>query len=288
MKESDILIGVLSKTLKKSPEELSELIYKDGDISETAVENILNADAERVKRIRKEAETDGFNNGHKKGLAETMTGFEQDLRSRYGIKSDAQGVDLVEEIVIKNQKTSLGEDDVKKHPAFLQLEKNTVRKDEYNRLMTEFETYKLNLEKEKVLDKVHKKALDVLSKLNPVIEDNPVVAENRKRMFLKEFDAFDYEFEGDYIMPVKDGKRVQDKHGNPVGFESQVRSIAEKNFVLAQQQLRQSAGNNNAGGKNVTINIPRNDVEYRKAIINEKDPEKRVAIMKAYKDSQKE
>lgn len=288
MKESDILIGVLSKTLKKSPEELSELIYKDGDISETAVENILNADAERVKRIRKEAETDGFNNGHKKGLAETMAGFEQDLRSRYGIKSDAQGVDLVEEIVIKNQKTSLGEDDVKKHPAFLQLEKNTVRKDEYNRLMTEFETYKLNLEKEKVLDKVHKKALDVLSKLNPVIEDNPVVAENRKRMFLKEFDAFDYEFEGDYIMPVKDGKRVQDKHGNPVGFESQVRSIAEKNFVLAQQQLRQSAGNNNAGGKNVTINIPRNDVEYRKAITNEKDPEKRVAIMKAYKDSQKE
>lgn len=288
MKESDILIGVLSKTLKKSPEELSELIYKDEDISETAVENILNADAERVKRIRKEAETDGFNNGHKKGLAETMTGFEQDLRSRYGIKSDAQGVDLVEEIVIKNQKTSLGEDDVKKHPAFLQLEKNTVRKDEYNRLMTEFETYKLNLEKEKVLDKVHKKALDVLSKLNPVIEDNPVVAENRKRMFLKEFDAFDYEFEGDYIMPVKDGKRVQDKHGNPVGFESQVRSIAEKNFVLAQQQLRQSAGNNNAGGKNVTINIPRNDVEYRKAITNEKDPEKRVAIMKAYKDSQKE
>ena len=287
MKESDILIGVLGKTLKKSPDELRDLIYQNDEISETAVENILNADAERVKRIRKDAETDGFNNGHKKGLAETMSGFEQDLKARYSIKSETQGNDLVEEIILKHQKTNLGEDDVKKHPAFLQLEKGTVRKEDYNRLMTEFETFKTNLDREKVLDRVRNKALEELNKLNPVIEDNPVVAENRRKMFLKEFEAFDYEFEDDYIMPVKDGKRVQDKHGNPVGFSSYVRQVAERNFVLAQQQLRQSAGNNKSGST-MTINIPRNDSEYIKAITNEKDPEKRVAIKKAFEQSQKE
>lgn len=285
-KEQDLLLGVLGKTLKMSPDEVRGLIYDGEDVSETAMEKILNADADRVKRIRKETETDAFNNGHKKGLAETMTTFEQSVRDKYGVKTDKQGLELIEDVVLANQKSNLGADDVRKHPAYLDLERNTVRKDEYNKVVSDYESFKKKLDRDKMMDKVHNKALSILDKLNPQIEEDSRVAERRKRMFLQEFDDYDYEFEDDLgmIMPVKDGKRVMDKHGNPVGFESYVRQVAERNFVLSQQQMRQSSGNTNGG--TISINVPRTKEEYLKAIVAEKDPQKRIMIKKAYEKQQ--
>lgn len=288
MKEQDLLLGVLGKTLKMDSEQVKALIYDKDDISETAMEKILNADAERIKRVRKETQDEAFNNGHKKGLSETMKAFEQNIKDKYGIKTDVQGVDLVEQVVLANQKNNLGADDVRKHPVYLELERSSVRKDEYNKVISEYENFKKKLDRDKMMDKVHDKALKILEKLNPQIEEDHRVAERRRKMFLQEFDDYDYEFEDELgmIMPVKDGKRLMDKHGNPVGFESYVRQVAERNFVLSQQQMRQSSGNTN--GTTVSVNVPRNKEEYVKAIAAEKDPQKRVMIMQAYKKQQEE
>lgn len=286
MREQEILMGVLGKTLKMSNEDVGNLIYDGDNISETAVEKILNADAERVKRIRKEVQDESFNNGHKKGFEETMSKFEAQVRDRYGVKSEAQGIDLVEEAILKNQKTSVGADDVRKHPTYLELERSTIRKEEYNKVVNDFEGFKKKIDRDGMMGKVQGKAKEILMKMNPIIEDNQRVSNRRMEMFLSEFNEFDYEFEEDLglILPVKDGKRVMDKHGNPVGFESLVRQKAENNFELSQQ-TRQSAGNKNGGG--VTINVPRSKEEYLRAVTNETDPQKQILIKQAYQESLK-
>jgi hypothetical protein len=287
MKETEILVGALAKMLKKDETEVKGLVYNGEEVIETAIENVLNADAERIKRLQKEYETNGFNNGVKKATGEVLTDFEDKLRIKYGVKSDVKGIDLVDFIVQQNQKTAVNTEDVRKHPAYLELERSTVHKDEYNKVIGEFENYKLNLERQKVMNKVQTKALDLLEKMNPVIEDNPVVAKRRKEMFLNEFSEYDYEFEGDYTMVLKDGKRIQDRHGNPIGFDTYVREVAERNFVLSQQQYRQSSGNSNNKNGNFMVTVPRTPEEYHKAIVNEKDPAKRIAIKQAYEAANK-
>lgn len=280
MKEQDLLFGVLSKTLQKSPEDIKRMVYEGDQVSETAIELLLKEDAERIKRIQKEFEIKGFDNGFSKAKGETLSEFENRLKAKFGVDTTSQGIDLVEELLIKAQKSNLNADDVKKHPAFLELERSTVRKDEYNKLMNEYETYKNNISRNEKMKRIHAKALEHFEKLNPVIEEDPIVAKTRKEKFLKEFDAFDYEVDGEYIMPVKNGTRISDEYGNPLGFESLVRDIASKNFVLSQQTYRSNAGNKS--GQTIIINVPKTDDEYRKALLRETDPEKKIAIKKAY------
>lgn len=283
MKEQDLLFGVLSKTLQKSPEDLKRMIYNGDEISETAIESLLKEDTERVKRLKTEFETKGFDNGYSKGKGESLSSFESKVKEKFGVDTSAQGIDLIEELIIKNQKTSVDPNEVKKHPAYLELERNSVKKDEYNKVISEFENYKNSIAKREKMKVIHSKALEQLKKLNPVIEDNDIVAKRRMEVFLSEFDEFDYELDGDYVMPVRNGTRIQDEHGNPVGFESLVREKAQRNFVLNQQTYKSNAGNSK--GQTSVINVPRNDKEYMQAVLKEQDPERRIAIKKAYEAS---
>jgi len=286
MKEKDLLFGVLTKALVKTDQELEQLIYdQTGELKSDALDALLSQDADRVRRIRKEADGTGFNNGYKKGTAETMTDVEKQFKQKFNYNSDAQGLDLIEEFIGKQAKTTLNIDDVRKHPAYLELERSTVKKDEYNKVVTDFEQFKTGLERSNMMSKIHNKALEMLDKSKPQIEDNPVIANKRKQTFLSEFNKYDYEFEGDYPVPVKDGKRVQDAHGNALSFENLVKDTIEGNFVINQQTYRQSSGNSGSGG--VSVPIARNKEEYMKMIVAEKDPQKRVAIKAAYEQANK-
>ena len=287
-KEKDVLFGVLTKAFVKSEDEINNIVYTpNGEIREDALDALLNADAERVKRIKKDAEDAAFNKGFSKAKGETLTDLENKFKEKFSFNSDAKGLDLFEEFAVKAQKTSVNIDDVRKHPAYLELEKSSIRKSEYDKLLSDYDTFKKNLEREKVMSKVSTKALDILEKLNPVIEENPTVAKKRKDIFLQEFNSFDYEFDGvDYIIPLKEGKRVQDKHGNAIAFETLVREAAEQNFVLNKQQYRQSAGNDGGSNGKVYVDVPRTKQEYLQALSKELDPKKRVALKEAYESVQ--
>lgn len=283
-KEKDILFGVLTKAFVKSEEELNGIIYgQNGEVKEDALDALLKMESEKIQRVKKDGVDVGFNNGYKKGQGETLQDFENKFKTKFGYNSDAKGIDLIEEYVSKNVKTTLTTDDVRKHPSYIELERNSIKRADYEKLQGEYETYKKQLDREKVMSKVHHKALDILEKLNPVIEDNPRVAERRKQIFLQEFDKFDYEFDSDYIIPVKEGKRIQDDHANAIGFETLVRTAAENNFTLNKQQYRQSAGNDGGNNGGRYVDVPRSESEYMQALAKETDPAKRVALKNAYR-----
>lgn len=283
-KEKDILFGVLTKAFVKSEEELNSIIYgQNGDVKEDALDSLLKMESEKIQRVKKDGVDVGFNKGYQKGQGETLEDFENKFKSKFGYNSDARGIDLVEEYVSKNTKTTLTTDDVRKHPSYIELERSSVKRSDYEKLQGDYEAYRKQLERDKQMDRVKSKAIEILEKLNPVIEDNPRVAARRKEIFLQEFDKFDYEFDSDYIIPVKDGKRIQDDHANAIGFETLVRNAAENNFTLNKQQYRQSAGNDGSGGSERYLNVPRTQSEYIQALANETDPAKRVALKNAYR-----
>lgn len=283
-KEKDILFGVLTKAFVKSEEELNGIIYgQNGEVKEDALDSLLKMESEKIQRVKKDSVDVGFNNGYKKAQAETLSDFENKFKNKFGFNSEQKGIDLVEEYISKNTKTTLTTDDVRKHPSYIELERNSVRRSDFEKLQTEYEGYRKQLEKEKVMNRVNTKALEILEKLNPVIEDNPRVAQKRKEIFLKEFEKYDYEFDSDYIIPVKEGKRVQDDHANAIGFETLVRNFAENNFTLNKQQYRQSAGNDGSASGGKYLDVPRTEREYMEALAKETDPAKRVALKNAYK-----
>jgi hypothetical protein len=287
MKERDLLIGVLTKTHTKTEDELNNIIYDDkGSIRPDALDALLNTNAEKVKRIQSDAIETGFNNGYKKGTAESLSDLEKRFKDKFGFSSENKGLDLFEEWAAKTAKSNLTVDDVRKHPAFLELEKNSVNRAEYENVKKEYDTFRTNLERQKVMDRVSKKALNVLDKLDPVIEDNPTVARKRREIFLNEFSKFDYEFDGDFIIPMKDGKRVVDKHGNALGFETLTKDIGSEHFVFNKQSYKQNSGND-GGSSTVSVDVPRNKEEYLRKIAAEKDPQKRIAYMKAFKEASK-
>ena len=79
-KEKDVLFGVLTKAFVKSEDEINNIVYTpNGDIREDALDALLNADAERVKRIKKDAEDAAFNKGFSKAKGETLS----DLESKF-------------------------------------------------------------------------------------------------------------------------------------------------------------------------------------------------------------
>ena len=263
------------------------MIYDaDGNVKADAPDLLLNNDAERIKRVKKDSDATGFNNGYKKAQGEVLTDFETGFKAKYNYHSDLKGLDLIDDYVAKQQKTSVTTDDVRKHPAYLELERNSVKKEEYNRVVNDFDAFRQKLERDSVMDKIHKMALSVLDKSGAIIEDNPTVAANRRKHFLDEFNDYEYEFDGEFITPMKDGKRIQDKQGHPLDFTAVVKDAIERNFVVSQQTYRQSSQNTN--GSNITVPVPRNKEEYAKMLKDaEGDSKKRVAIMEAWKASQK-
>lgn len=283
-KEKDILFGVLTKAFVKSEEELNSIIYgQNGEVKEDALDSLLKMESEKIQRVKKDSVDVGFNNGYKKAQAETLSDFENKFKTKFSFNSEQKGLDLVEEFISKNTKSNLTNDDVRKHPSYIELERNSVRRSDFEKLQSEYEGYRKQLEKEKVINRVNGKALEILEKLNPVIEDNPRVAQKRKDMFLKEFEQYDYEFDSDYVIPVRDGKRIQDDHANAIGFETLVRNVAESYFTLNKQQYRQSAGNDGGSSGGKYLDVPRNEREYMEALAKETDPAKRVALKNAYK-----
>lgn len=291
MKIEDLLFGVLTKTLNKTSDELTELIYnKPSDdnteptLKEEAMELILNMDSTRVENIKKTVKPDKemLDAQYKRGLKETMINFEKELKKQYGIESDKQGIELITEIVEMNKQEAakLTDEDVKKHPLYRSLEKERVPKADHEKVLNEFNEYKQNQTRQQTLTQIRRDALKHLMPLNPVISDNPQVAKTREEDFLNKFSGYEYEIDddGNHLI-LKNGERLEDGHGNPLMFKDFVEQRARTHYEFAAQDEKGNAGNEQKSGK---VTVPKSEEDYREQMAAAKSPEERIAIKAAF------
>jgi len=296
--EKNLLVGVLTKTLNKTDEEVSDLLYQKADdsdevtLKEGALDLVLDADAQRVSNLKKSAKpdekvlTDQYLKGKKEGKAE----LEAELRSAAGIETSAIGLDLVKEVVNHLSDCNIPTDEqIKAHPLYVALEKERVPKEDYNKLNTDFEEFKSNLDKTQRLSRIKNDVLSILPTFNPVISENQVVAQTRQQDFLQKFEGYEYELQEDGNHIIKrNGSRIEDPHGNPIKFKDFVKDVAALNYDFKVSDDVGNAGNRNTAATKA-VGVPKTEKGYMaqmNALIVAGKKEESVALAKAWAESQ--
>ena len=286
----ELLTEFLGKTINLPAESIQEKLYKkqeDGTFSnefaDNALETLLELDRERVSKLKSidNADITKFKNI---GKAEALTNFEKQIKELYKVEEDVKGVDLIQSIVRKTSSTKMTDDQVKLHPLFIALENqknnelNTFKstyEDEINKLKNEFSSKEIN-------SKVNDIAIGVLDTMKPILSSDPAKANNVKKLFLSQISS-EYQFQNvdGNIIPVKDGKRAEDEHGNALTLDKLVQRKAMDFFEFEKQDQKGSASNQ--GGNTPPLVVPKTREELSAMIFNEPDAAKRLALSEAFK-----
>ena len=297
--EKELLFGVLTKTYSLSEQELSDLLYEKSDgsdeltLKQGALDILLDKDVQRVKKLQADAkpslEQKEKEAQYSRGKKEALEQFEKETREKYGLQeSKSEGFDLIAEVVKKETKTKPGitDEDVKKHPVYLDLEKTTVPKSKYEELENTHNEFIKNQEKSEILSKVHETVLEQLESLKPIHSQTAEVRLNRQKDFLAKFSQWDYQVQedGNHLIIDKDGNRLEDGHGNPISFKDFVKKNASLYYDFQVQGDKGSPGNQNGDGSgDVQVKVPTTKEEYSRMIFEEPDPVKRIKIKEAAK-----
>ena len=300
-----IITGLLSKAYNFDNGKIAEL-FKDGEteLSEQQQTEILNKileiDAQRVENIKKSVDKkDAFQDGFKKAKSEVLTDFEKGLKEKFGIESDKTGLELVEEVVSKKSEGGQGgdvtEDAIKRSKVFQDMESNL--KKQVTTVKTEYET-KINeiqdgYKAEKTFSNVSQKALQIFNGLNPILPQNKTVADNQVKFFVNSLKDFKFDVQDERIVVMdKDGKVLEDGHGNSRSFEDIVKETASGLFEFKANNGGSGSGNGGQGqggsGSSYAGNVPKTFEELEKVMSDTSiSIEDRSNIMAEYEKAQK-
>ena len=300
-----IITGLLSKAYNFDNGKIAEL-FKDGEteLSEEQQTEILNKileiDAQRVENIKKSVDKkDAFQDGFKKAKSEVLTDFEKGLKEKFGIESDKTGLELVEEVVSKKSEGGQGgdvtEDAIKRSKVFQDMESNL--KKQITTVKTEYET-KINeiqdgYKAEQTFSNVSQKALQIFNGLNPILPQNKAVADNQVKFFVNTLKDFKFDVQDERIVVMdKDGKVLEDGHGNSRSFEDIVKETASGLFEFKANNGGSGSGNGGQGqggsGSSYAGNVPKTFEELEKVMSDTSiSIEDRSNIMAEYEKAQK-
>ena len=300
-----IITGLLSKAYNFDNGKIAEL-FKDGEteLSEEQQTEILNKileiDAQRVENIKKSVDKkDAFQDGFKKAKSEVLTDFEKGLKEKFGIESDKTGLELIEEVVSKKSEGGQGgdvtEDAIKRSKVFQDMESNL--KKQITTVKTEYET-KINeiqdgYKAEQTFSNVSQKALQIFNGLNPILPQNKTVADNQVKFFVNTLKDFKFDVQDERIVVMdKDGKVIEDGHGNSRSFEDIVKETASGLFEFKANNGGSGSGNGGQGqggsGSSYAGNVPKTFEELEKVMgDNSISIEDRSNIMAEYEKAQK-
>lgn len=300
-----IITGLLSKAYKMDDGKIAELL-KDGQENineEEVLQALLANDTERIAQINQRGEGK-FQDGYKKGKKESLEELERLAKEAHQIESDKTGLELINAIVEAKAKASgkakadITEEDVKKHPAYLSLDKKykddmTAKEQEVQNKLDEF---KKAQKQEQDLATIKGKAREILTGLEPDLPNDQTVANNQLDWFLQTVAGAKYEINeaGQIILLDGEGKVQMDAHGNVRDFSEHVKETASKYFVFKQNNGGQGAGNKGAGvagGANNPAGYPAGitkpkTFEELQAIVNNQEikVEDRQAVMKIWQE----
>ena len=300
-----IITGLLSKAYNYDNGKIAEL-FKDGEteLSEQQQTEILNKileiDAQRVENIKKSVDKkDAFQDGFKKAKSEVLTDFEKGLKEKFGLESDKMGLELVEELVSKKSEGGQGgdltEDAIKRSKVFQDMESNL--KKQVTTVKTEYET-KINEKQdgykaEQTFSNVSQKALQIFNGLNPILPQNKTVADNQVKFFVNTLKDFKFDVQDERIVVMdKDGKVLEDGHGNSRSFEDIVKETASGLFEFKANNGGSGSGNGGQGqggsGSSYAGNVPKTFEELEKVMSDTSiSIEDRSNIMAEYEKAQK-
>lgn len=302
MELTKLMITLLTTLFDKKEDEIETMLFEgEGDekrLKEKALDPILEMNKAKIQAF-KEEKTKAFDNGFKKaekefkGLAEKkfieLTGFNPE-------KEDAGIDEMIPSWLEAQKKVKPGEitdDIIKKHPVYLALEKNSIPKPEHEKVVNDFESFKKNVEKSQTISGVKSKAWDIVQKMNPILSENQVIAQNRKNDFLSKLESYDFQSDKDDILILKDGQRVEDEHGNRLDFDKFIGNLASQNFDFKAPES-ENTGNKNKDGKPVVISERPTTSRELNAVLDkytgndEESMKKRIALTKYYDEHRKD
>ena len=281
------LLKLTTKLLNKTEEEVKALIQNDeGAYREDAADILITAQEENVKSLK----TNQFDAGYKKAEGKYKT-------DREAIENEVAAKFTEEIDTLKRQKGAkeVTDDVVKNHPLYLDLEQNTVKKELYETTLTEFETFKQTNERNKVIGGIKNKVWGLTSERKPLLEEVQAVADNRKNVYLSEFEKYDYQEVGDSIFVMQDGKRLENNLGHPVTLKDLEETISKNHFVFKKQEPKGGSGTAPVGyakpqeSKIAHLSEPSTIEEYNKtragfSLHKKEDREMLKAYTEAYND----
>lgn len=247
------LRAFLAKVTKKPLGDIDAILEASDATEDGVVSQFLDLHATHIAELTKPKPGQTFQDGYAKGKKEVLTTLETSLKEKYEIESDLTGAELVEHIVTEKGKTAAGtkpkeitEDDVRKHPAFVNAEK--AHKAALKQAQTEAETKLTEVEtgykKKETRNSVAKNALAALAALNPVLPGIAAAAENQQRAYLDTIlNGLDFEVQGDKTVVMKDGKVQTDPQGHNLTLEDLVKNTAPTFF-----EFKANNGGANPGG----------------------------------------
>ncbi len=272
------------KVIGMSEEEVQQLYNADGELTEEAFSTLAQRDKDRIKRIReehKEELTQKFNEGHAKAKKEERSRYEEEIRKQFKVETDAKGVDLIKEVMSQGNK-----EDVRTHPDYLALEKKLqteyIPKEDYTVVKGEYESFRAQVERNQVLNRVKEDARKIFHQLNPVLPKDKQRAANQEKEFLRRFESFDYQLQpdGNHVI-IKEGKRLENENMNPVLFADLVKESTLSMFDVQEQDARGAAGVEPKGGGQQKKYEDK--ATFLDQFSNESDPAKRVEMWNAAK-----
>lgn len=282
LNEKEFITGFLSKTLNMDESAVASLYNEDGTIKDDALTNVLDLDVKRIDGKKVDTKK-FFDDGYKKASSEVLTKRDGELKEKFGIKSDKIGSELISEIIsmqVKNSGADLNEDAVKKHPAYISaIDKLTKEKEDAVKAETEKLTkYQSEQTKKETFSSVSKKALDIFNNLKPILSKDSAKAQNQMDDFVNKLNSYEYDLQGDKIIVLKDGKVLEDSHGNRVPFEKVVKENAERYYDFHQADPRSAPGNgrsaDNSGSSGSALSVPKSADEFNTTIADASIPVK--------------
>lgn len=308
--EKDLVTDFVSKTLGTPASEAASLLFntkEDGsaDLKESAITTLLQKDADRVKTF-KDAETKAHDKGYKKAQVEVLEKFESEVKAKFGISSDEKGVSLIESVVkskVSTDGAELDEEKVKRSSFYLStVERLKKEKEEAiaaeSGKFTELET---KIKKESIFKTVISTAKEIVRELNPILPEGKNAEGKQKadiqiEKLLNELGSeYEFEIKDGKTLVSKNGKLLEDAHGNMIDFKEIVKAKASDVWDFKEGTQRQSAGNNNDAGsgnksdgnKVYTGPVPTNQDEYMKLMGDAKDDNTKMEITKVWNGQNK-
>lgn len=301
MEPKEAVLYQATKMFNWTEDEAKEKLLIEGELAENYADVILEADKARIQKL-KEERTTKYNEGFQTAEKKFKSYAEETFKKLTGYTGDEGNFEDMFQLWYANEKKKLStkkevtEDDIKRHPLYIDLETKTIPKEKYDELQRSFDEFKTAKQRAEVMGVVTERAWSVVAAKNPILSENQTVAENRKRDFLAKFSGFDYDLQDGKIVVLKDGKRLEDEHGNLKPFESVVLDLANLNFDFRAQDDKGNAGNNNRGGgtSGVVLTLkPTTKEEYHAALdkysgSSDEDVKMRIALKAYYHANKKD
>jgi len=287
--EKELLAGFLSKTLNLDAAGVASLYKEDGsELKPDALDTLLSLDVERVKSLKPDTKKI-FDDGYKKAQSESLTKLEKEFKEKTSFQSDKIGIDLFLEYAATQAKDGkITEDLIKKHPLFISTV-DALKKEKEDAVLAEskkLNDFQLGLKKKETFGEVATKALELFHADKPILPKDPSVAQNQRTLLLEKLESYEYEKQGDKFIVLKDGKVLEDDHGNRISFEALVKQTSKKYYEFQVADHKSSPNNKQEGDKKVfTFEVPKNDDQYAALVAKTSSLEERVAIKEAYAKS---